>query len=735
MKLRKRDFIASILSLLLSHQLYIYKHASSESLSTSIELQFYTHFTSHVTVVKELLLNYKYDIDNSNKNNIDIPFAKPVPFDIDGDGIVEALVVPSLLSEHVVMNNNNNSNEWIIKVLDLKPLHLNTNKGGPKSQSLSSTTITQAIYPKTIFQSKRRLDDETINTQKNSTSHLIPIKIFTGQLIVKKMDMNDTLVKTPNGGLPSIVTSWNNGDITLHCITTARTRRNDNNFLNNDLELREMWRINPFGDKKEEGGDGDTKSNTNSTGTGSSTSKMIDFDEIDLVLDTDVSINQYDAVIIVAATYFDYSTLGDDHEKVIRNTLYCSIDALTGDIIWTKQSKEIDDQYYRRSPIMNGNEKNESVPMHHQNEESQIVSNDENRVDCHEFFGNDISNPSIHALPHAYNNADDTKIIISQFHKNYPKRRKEKSKSTMDILNNEQSKSLVLFHNRKGFTVLSLQNGSYVCHLSLHPNRLYADVDKDGNMDEIQVLTKGKSKDVNSAQDDQHLCHATLKASNSTDFHEERFRINLCSSLYKSYKRKKESANLGMLMNLGTSSTMPLVVESFDDKNDGKYMEDIIFALNHGSIQRYDSYGELQWSRSKPFEDIPTWHDDNDKFNGFLGRIDVKKSLKDMLFVVRPILIMGDNQMTIVSAGGGRVLASTTFPQPAISKPILADVNGDGTTDILIMTNDGIWGYIVKVNGQSLIMSIAMSSLLLGFMIALMIHEWGTDSRRATDDD
>ncbi len=731
MKLRIRDFIASILSLLLSHQLYIYNHASSESLSTSIELQFYTHFTSHVTILKEqLLLNHKYDIKDSNKNNIDVPIAKPVPFDIDGDGIIEALVVPSLSisstqaknNEHG-LNNNNNSNEWIIKVLDLKPLHQN-NKGGPKSQSSSSsttTTTTQAIYPKTIFESKRRLlDDETINSR-------IPIKIITGQLIVKKlMDMNDTLlVKTRNGSLPSIVTIWNNGDITFHFITTT-ARRNDQN-LNNDLELREMWRINPFGDKKGEGNDGDTSNNYNSTGIGSSTSKLIDFSEIDLILDSD-------AVIIVAATYYNYSALVDDHKRVIKNTLYCAIDALTGDIIWTNQSKENDDQYYIRSPTMNENEKNESVPMHHQNEESQIINHDENEVDCHKFFGNHISNPSIHALPHAYTNADDAKIVISHFNKNHhTKRRKEKSKSTIDILKDEQSK-LILFHNRKGLNVLSLQNGSHVCHLSLHPNRLYADVDKDGSMDEIQVVTKNNSSDVNFTQDDQHLCHATLKATNTISPHVERFRVNLCSSLYKSYERKKKSVNPGILMKLGTSSTMPLVVESFDDKNDGKHMEDIIFALNHGSIQRYDSKGELQWSRSKPFEDIPTWHDDNDKFNGFLGRIDFKKSLKDLLFVVRPILILGDNQMTIVSAGGGRVLASITFPQPAIAKPILADVNGDGTTDVLILTNDGIWGYIVKVNGQSLIMSIAMSLLLLGFFIALVIHECGVDSRRATDD-
>merc|ERR1712183_876073 len=49
--------------------------------------------------------------------------------------------------------------------------------------------------------------------------------------------------------------------------------------------------------------------------------------------------------------------------------------------------------------------------------------------------------------------------------------------------------NVVLFHGHDGLAVLSLRNGRPVCHISLTDHTLYADMDQDGVIDQVQVVT------------------------------------------------------------------------------------------------------------------------------------------------------------------------------------------------------------------------------------------------------
>ncbi|KAL3779456.1 hypothetical protein ACHAW5_006451 [Stephanodiscus triporus] len=145
--------------------------------------------------------------------------------------------------------------------------------------------------------------------------------------------------------------------------------------------------------------------------------------------------------------------------------------------------------------------------------------------------------------------------------------------------------NVVLFHGREGLAVLSLKNGRPVCHVSLMDHSLYADMDQDGSIDTIQVVTSpetsGKSSAVTglihrfaaeaskwgSQPDAQVICHALVTS--GLPPREEVFTAPLC---------------LGGPMNpsrLHVIAAPPLLVEGSMG-----YGSDVVFAMNNGVVVR-----------------------------------------------------------------------------------------------------------------------------------------------------
>jgi len=89
----------------------------------------------------------------------------------------------------------------------------------------------------------------------------------------------------------------------------------------------------------------------------------------------------------------------------------------------------------------------------------------------------------------------------------------------------------------------------------------------------------------------------------------------------------------------------------------------------------------------------------------------------------------------ILSLKSGKVLASATFSQTSLDRPILADATGDGTPDVLIRSADAIWGYQAVVqSGASTLFRILVGLLLMGMLLALLRNRFGQKGdKRSTD--
>ncbi|KAL7552970.1 hypothetical protein ACHAWF_016207 [Thalassiosira exigua] len=322
--------------------------------------------------------------------------------------------------------------------------------------------------------------------------------------------------------------------------------------------------------------------------------------------------------------------------------------------------------------------------------------------------------------------------------------------------------NVVLFHGREGLSVLSLKNGRPVCHISLTEHSLYADMDRDGVVDTVQVVTSPSGFKKSSAV--QGLLQRI--GQEASQWSSQPNAPVICHALVTSGLPPREEVFTAPLCLGGPTSPRPSAAPPLLVEGSAGYGDDVIFAANNGVVVRYDFDGREVWRKRGGLRDgTPTW----DAFaprNGrspsspepsppsaaFLGRIQFGPARESRASVsassrrdqhrpgspARPILLSGEDGVALLSPATGKVLASAAYPQRVAGPPILADLDGDGTDDLVVVSDDAVWGYRVVVEtGRSGGFTIVVVTLLIGVALAALVHQVGRvpgqKSRRSTD--
>uniref|UniRef100_A0A7S1CW18 Uncharacterized protein n=1 Tax=Cyclophora tenuis TaxID=216820 RepID=A0A7S1CW18_CYCTE len=184
------------------------------------------------------------------------------------------------------------------------------------------------------------------------------------------------------------------------------------------------------------------------------------------------------------------------------------------------------------------------------------------------------------------------------------------------------------------------------------------------------------------------------------------------------------SANVCGGTNGGRDPHGPEIVSAkpYHDRASG----DVLVALSHGTISRYHvASGKRIWQHHDEMR-FPTWGSYDGSDTAVVVPLSVGRRMTDS--TIRPVLITGETGMTLVSAQGGSILAYTKYPQLVTrSRPVLVDVSGDGTDDVLVRSQDAVWGYHVVVThggGASTLFRICVGLLLMGMILALLKNRY-----------
>ena len=310
--------------------------------------------------------------------------------------------------------------------------------------------------------------------------------------------------------------------------------------------------------------------------------------------------------------------------------------------------------------------------------------------------------------------------------------------------------NVVLFHGREGLAVLSLKNGRPVCHISLMDHSLYADMDADGAIDTVQVVTSPQQGSSSKSSAVSSLIHQIAKEASKW---ETMNTPTICHALVTSGLPPREEVFTAPLCLGGPTNTAtplvaapPLLVEG-----SAGYGQDVVFAMNNGVVTRYDFNGREVWRKRGGLKDgTPSWSLGK---SAFMGRVEfglVREAHSSVSASshrnqhrpgspVRPILLSGEDGAALVSPTSGKILWSVVYPQSVSSQPLLADMNGDGTDDLLVVSSDAIWGYTIIVEtGRSGGFVIVVVTLLLAVAISALIHKsnhrQGKIPARSTDE-
>ena len=766
--IRSRDLVALLAALVLTRMAW---NDTTESLHASVHLAFF------------------YARDRASAMS---------PMDVDGDGTNEALAV-------IQQSSKNDDKHWEWKILDLKSLSPRTgrftNRAMPPFQpsvllSYDDVNRDASVTPLQIVTGQVLVKTTGMLKQKMDTSLLkkdIPVDernrhYFCGEswhdaaqkcsqpcpggqatecpddqrcyadtpCNIEDASRNENtqilFELTPGGGLPSIVTLWSDGMLAMTSITNDSEKK----ATGSSLELKFMWKVQLLPDVPHP--------------------LNILWNEYNVVF-----LDAYDSsgvtgaehgMIIVSGVYADGGTNTDN--ELIPIPFLVAIEALSGKVIWDRFDDSQKAKEQIPLPVARGTSSYARRRSRVASLSDEVaIGHPQNLPDCQVTFRRHLNQ----ALPYSYWTANDSHLAA--VHLDQSKKRhhhsKEKEKSHPVIgkdvpkLSTPKKKwhhkfhkpkhagpvkgqpNVLVVHNKGGLQIRSLRNGYPLCHMSLLHETLYADLNNDGALDQVQILIPRKDvderdewigtlltkletrKDAKSRSNSKtledaarggvsqgsHLCHAL--ALSGVPAREELFSTSLCSMSHDIFPA---------LASADLDTVSPIVVESLSGRRNTR---DVIVALNNGMVHRLQGRtGRKEWSfAGKQHDNFPLW-ESSSVAQVVLARVQSPPIPPP----IRPIVIVGENSLAVISVKNGSLLAKAPFPQTSIARPILADCTGDGITDVIVLSADGIWGYQIQIqDGRPVVLRILVGLLIFSLMLAVLRNRFGGERKdtRATD--
>jgi hypothetical protein len=180
------------------------------------------------------------------------------------------------------------------------------------------------------------------------------------------------------------------------------------------------------------------------------------------------------------------------------------------------------------------------------------------------------------------------------------------------------------------------------------------------------------------------------------------------------------------------SAASPIILRTIDPKTllESK-VRNIIIAVNTGHVTCYSGKGIQKWH----IRGAPVWSIDSEGFT-VLFDIDAIRALDLGKHdnVHAQMLIAGDSSMALLSRNG-EILAKADIPRKPILKPVIGDFDNDGVTDIIIVTEDSILGYKLKIAPATRLMLISIIGLMVITILVFVTNiriEGGGNEAEAT---
>ncbi|KAI9081271.1 hypothetical protein K1719_036771 [Acacia pycnantha] len=287
--------------------------------------------------------------------------------------------------------------------------------------------------------------------------------------------------------------------------------------------------------------------------------------------------------------------------------------------------------------------------------------------------------------------------------------------------------NVVVVHQKEGVEVLQLASGRTICKLHLQEGGLHADINGDGVLDHVQAVGgTGAEQLVSGSKEVLGPCWAV--ATSGVPVREQLFNVSICHhNHFNLFRRGEFSRSFSAASDIASLevATPILIHKRRDGHEHGEGTKgDVIFMTNRGEITSYSSglHGHdanWQWQLLTGV----TWKNMLSR-SGMMKVGAVVPTLKPLCLHVHDhnhnhnqevILAAGEQEAAVISAGGS-LLATFELPGPPTHTLISEDFSNDGLTDVVLVTSNGVYGFV-----QTRQPGAVFFSILVGFLIAVMV--------------
>lgn len=257
--------------------------------------------------------------------------------------------------------------------------------------------------------------------------------------------------------------------------------------------------------------------------------------------------------------------------------------------------------------------------------------------------------------------------------------------------------NVLVAHTKHGLEIISLTTGVPITSMALNREQAYGDVDGDGVVDSVIMIEKehdvnGKAAMFAHSGSEESLQHCTMMVVSGLPPRQQLFNGTVC------LHRRALSDPMARPSNRKPppiASAPPLIVRNNDPKtNIESKKHNVVVTTNMGMTTSYMHDGEFDWQ----CKESPTW-DLNFQFASLL-HFDVDASRAEEFGshdnAHAHLLVLGDKDVALVSRRG-EVMSTKAIPKPPISRPVIGDFDGDGFSDVIIVTDDALLGYRLEV--------------------------------------
>lgn len=279
--------------------------------------------------------------------------------------------------------------------------------------------------------------------------------------------------------------------------------------------------------------------------------------------------------------------------------------------------------------------------------------------------------------------------------------------------------NVVVAHQKEGIEVVHLASGRLVCKLHLQEGGLHADINGDGVLDHVQAVGGNGAEQtvVSGSMEVLRPCWAV--ATSGVPVREQLFNASIChhspfnlfqhGDFYRGSGRHTDVTSLEV--------ATPILIPRDDGHKHRKGSHgDVIFLTNRGEVTAYspglhghDAVWQWQLLTDATWSNLPSP-------SGMMESGTVVPTLKAFSLRVhdnQPMILAAGDQEAVVISPGGSILTSIDLPAPPTHALVTEDFSNDGLTDIIVMTSNGVYGFVQTRQPGALFFSTLVGCLLV----------------------